>query len=199
MRRVKCFMLEPTEKIDRKLRRYSRDNTPDCCPTNPGQYSYHNASVPLDVATKDEDTQWPHDDPRWPKMCKCGYEFKDSDNWQLFTETVWRRTDTGEETTLRNAPGGAMYFADWYEGMKWACGPDGKSLCVVLPNGRTWMIDSRANNCTLPNDNEHKCWVRHGTPPEITVDKAGLTCGAGAGSILSGDYHGFLRNGFLED
>jgi hypothetical protein len=61
------------------------------------------------------------------------------------------------------------------------------------------MIDSRASNCTLPNDREHKCWIRHGTPPDLTVDKNGKTCAAGAGSIQLGNYHGFLRNGHLEE
>jgi hypothetical protein len=41
----------------------------------------------------------------------------------------------------------------------------------------------------------HKCWIRHGKAPLITVDKNGVTCGAGTGSIAAGDYHGFLRNG----
>jgi hypothetical protein len=45
------------------------------------------------------------------------------------------------------------------------------------------------------NPRPHKCWVRHGEPPNHTVDKRGNTCGAGAGSILSGSYHGFLRDG----
>lgn len=72
-------------------------------------------------------------------------------------------------------------------------------LIVVLPGGHHWDIDSRASNCTLPEDDDHKCWIRHGTPPEITVDKNGNTCSAGSGSIMMGGYHGFLRNGYLED
>jgi hypothetical protein len=39
--------------------------------------------------------------------------------------------------------------------------------------------------------------VKHGTAPNLHVDKAGLTCQAGAGSILCGNYHGFLHNGEL--
>ena len=99
---------------------------------------------------------------------------------------------------------GDMYFADWHfhdengkcVGNGWTnC--DGKHLHVVLPNGHHWDVDGRASNCTLPNDTTHRCWVRHGEPPNVTVDKAGQTCQAGAGTILSGDYHGFLRNGEL--
>jgi len=60
------------------------------------------------------------------------------------------------------------------------------------------MIDSRASNCTLPDDNVHKCWVRHGEAPNFTVDKNGATCAAGAGSIQTSNWHGFLRNGVFE-
>lgn len=71
---------------------------------------------------------------------------------------------------------------------------DGPCLCVQTPGG-TWNIDSRASNCTMPYDYEHRCWIRHGEPPNITVDKAGKTCSAGGGSIQCGSYHGFLQYG----
>lgn len=73
---------------------------------------------------------------------------------------------------------------------------DGLHLCVQCPGG-SWNIDSRASNCTMPYDYEHRCWIWHGDPPVITVDKNGVTCQAGAGSILVGQYHGFLRGGVL--
>lgn len=73
---------------------------------------------------------------------------------------------------------------------------DGPHLWVQTPGG-VWCIDSRASNCTMPYDYEHRCWIRHGEPPDVTVDKAGTTCSAGAGSIQCGDYHGFLQNGSL--
>lgn len=107
-------------------------------------------------------------------------------------------------------PVGAMWFADFYldapkrlypdgETHNWVhAGPDGHILIVNTPGGH-WIIDSRASNCTLPHDDEHRCWVRHGEVPNITVDKNGLTCSAGAGSIQCGSYHGFLRNGKLVD
>ena len=53
---------------------------------------------------------------------------------------------------------------------------DGKHLIVMLPNGRIQDCDSRASNCTKKNDKTHRCWVRHGTPPDITIDKDGETC-----------------------
>ena len=92
---------------------------------------------------------------------------------------------------------GCMYWADWYpENMNWD-NHKGAHLIVVLPNGDHWNIDSRASNCTMKEDRTHRCWCRHGEPPSITVDKKGHTCRAGAGSIMSGNYHGFLRNGIL--
>lgn len=103
---------------------------------------------------------------------------------------------------------GAIWFAEhddtWcYSG--WTnC--DGKHLMVCLPNKRHWDVDSRASNCTLKDEGKHRCWVRHGTPPVIHVDKNGITCRAGAGSIQSYGapsagipaWHGFLTNGFLQ-
>lgn len=90
---------------------------------------------------------------------------------------------------------GCLYWVDDYRGRcsaRWTnC--DGRHLHGVLPNGHRWDIDSRASNCGSPDDTEHRCWVRHGEPPNVHVDKNGLTCTAGAGSILAGDYHGFLH------
>ena len=50
---------------------------------------------------------------------------------------------------------------------------------------------------TGPYGLAHRCWCRHGEPPNITVDKNGPTCPAGAGSIQCNDWHGYLRNGEL--
>jgi hypothetical protein len=74
-------------------------------------------------------------------------------------------------------------------------GLDDRSLFVILPNRKEWAIDERATNCTLPKDNNHRCWIRTGEPPVITAGKKGPTCAAGAGSIRAGDYHGFLEDG----
>ena len=90
---------------------------------------------------------------------------------------------------------GAMYFADWYQRK----GPDGHHLIVRTPGG-LWHVDGRASNCTRKGDDLHRCWVRHGEAPNVTVDKNGDTCECGC-SIGQGegyrDYHGFLRNGEL--
>jgi len=196
-----CFFLEPTGRIQRYFRRYA-DGPP--CPISG---SYHNALVPLDViAEVHNERGWlavqehpPHTDPGWPKACQCGYMFEETDSWQVFTDKIFRRVDTAYETPLRDAPPGAMWNADCLgESMQ---GPDGLSLMVRLPNGRDWLIDGPASNCTKPGDSSHRCWCRHGVPPMITVDKVSppgwSTCSAGAGSIQAGDYHGFLRDGTL--
>lgn len=75
--------------------------------------------------------------------------------------------------------------------------PCERHLHVVTPDGHWWDIDGRAGNCTMKDDKVHHCWVRHGEPPLVTVDKQGVTCSAGAGSIQSSNWHGFLKDGEL--
>jgi len=161
-----------------------------------GGHGYHDASVHL--CDGDEPAKPDRNDPRWPTKCAhCDYVFTPADQWQVFPESLYRAAD-GTIMTLRSAPAGAMWFADWMPN-DWK-GPDGHSLMVKTPGG-DWGVDMRASNCTRPDDKVHKCWVRHGDPrtANVTVDKNGDTCNAGAGSILCGAYHGFLRGGFLED
>jgi hypothetical protein len=73
---------------------------------------------------------------------------------------------------------------------------DGTHLFGVLPTGYQWDMDSRASNCTLPNERAHRCWTKTGSPEAGTLDvgKGGHTCAAGAGSIDAPGWHGFLRN-----
>lgn len=154
----------------------------------------------------------PRDDSRWPTLCICSFPFTPDDAWQLFSRQLYRRTDTGEVMTVEEAPVGALWNAWWMadvagkhavkDGVEvggWLfANPDGLVIMCKTPGGE-WCIDSRANNCTMPNDNNHHCWVRHGTPPDLHVDKNGATCQAGAGSIQCRGYHGFLHNGHLTD
>lgn len=166
--------------------------------------SYHDADVVIGQITASEvsDTSgddMPHDDPRWPLVCSCGYGFAETDEWQFNRIPLYRRSDNGELITLRRAPVGAMWFAPWMsDNPEWQ-GPDGQTLVVQLPGNHGWIVDSRCSNCGSPQDNVHKCWVRHGVPPDITVDKNGHTCNAGAGSIAIPGWHGFLQNGYLVD
>ena len=112
-------------------------------------------------------------------------------------EHEYRRTDTGETMTLSQAPPGAMWDATWWHDDPGMTGWDGRALVVRTPGKHDWPIDARASNCGSPGDNQHKCWCRHGEPPNITVDKNCHTCIAGAGSISYPDYHGMLTNGEL--
>lgn len=109
----------------------------------------------------------------------------------------WRNPQTAEEKQWPHLFGvGAMWHAVWYpKNFEWS-NENGPHLIVMTPGGE-WDIDSRASNCTMRHDRLHRCWVRHGQAPLVTVDKAGLSCHAGAGSIQCGSYHGFLRAGVL--
>jgi hypothetical protein len=183
-------------------------------------------AVPLSYETDERMTSgdlFPHDDARWPRACACGYEFKEVDMWQLSVDRLYRRIDTSEEMRLHEFPPGAMWFADWMlvEGTDHYRGPDGHCLVARLPDRSDWCVDGRANNCDSPCTNcraaynahtfkagtcmkyedarPHKCWIRHGDPRTgvVTVDKDGVTCNAGAGSIATSKWHGFLRGGML--
>lgn len=203
---VRCFWLEPTDRVARALRRYSDHQKLPPCTVG----SYHNAKTPIEEGparrnekgylTEELDPAPPHDDPRWPVACACGYAFANTDSWQLFTNLLYRRSDTSALVTLVDAPAGAMWDAWWYRWHEGAFGfwapVDGINLVVKTPGG-DWYVDGRCSNCTMPEDDTHRCWVRHGTPPNVTVDKNGKTCAAGAGSIQVGAYHGFLQNGEL--
>jgi hypothetical protein len=69
---------------------------------------------------------------------------------------------------------------------------------ITLPCGHTFDAGHRASNCTKPEDRLHRCWVVEGKFPNASLTKNGLTCAAGAGSILCHcGWHGFLQNGVL--
>jgi hypothetical protein len=116
-----------------------------------------------------------------------GGEYEPRRNW---------RSNRDEEGKPFPAPkegeGGRCRFVD-------RPGKDGRVLICRLPDRTDWVIDSRANNCTLPLDDKHWCWVREGRPEDgtLNIGKGGRTCSAGAGSIATGGYHGFLRHGRL--
>jgi hypothetical protein len=209
MPRIKCFLLDPNGRTLVSLRRYRSIKNRDECPAGNG--SCHNASVPIEEEQTERDKEGhiinglkpmpPRDDPRWPKQCHyCGYAFQESDDWQRDIDTIYRRTDTGEEMTIREAPVGAMWYAPWLD--RFHVPQDDKGNLMVKTPGGDWAIDSQSSNCTMKDDRrqeKHHCWIRHGIAPNITVDKQGITCSAGAGSIQCNSYHGFLRSGYLED
>lgn len=208
---VKCFLITGTGVFRQHLRRYSSEHSVPC-PAMPGKYSYHNADglelprITLKLEPDPEDGALcyelnptplpPPGDPRWPAKCdKCAYAFKGDDEYQIFEDEVYVDA-AGKEFSLREPVAGMMWDAWWFgDDMK---GPDGKCLVAVTPDLWEWMIDGPCSNCTMPTDRgpfatAHRCWVRHGAPPDLIVDKNGRTCAAGAGSIQTNHaYHGFL-------
>lgn len=176
-----CFLAERTDRARESLRRYARLDAP--CPATG---AYHNASVDLgtDVPFAGEYNgsgrdDFPHDDPRWPTACACGYAFAEIDTWQHNLDRLYR-DGGGRLFTLRDAPPGAMWDAQWAAD-HWH-GNDGRCLYVKLPDGSDWCVDG-------PAANSDTGWQRTGEPPRITATP----------SIDSGGYHGFLQNGVLTD
>lgn len=201
---MKAFFITPVALAAMSLRRFEDG----ACSAMPGSYSYHNVSVPLGQV--DEPLRPPEDryervspsaedfagDPRWPIACACGRVFTDAASRQANRTRLYAGAPDGQLYTLGEAPIGAMWDAWWMSSYR--KGEDGICLIVKTPGG-DWCVDDRASNCTKPDDDVHRCWVRHGDPRcgVVHVDKSGDTCAAGAGSILIGGYHGFLHNGEL--
>lgn len=113
----------------------------------------------------------------------------------------YRRSDTGDEIALKDAPVGAMWNAPWMTGMEITL-ENGEKICLVVrtPFRHDWMPGLGAHNCTRKGE-DHDCWCIHGTPPRLTANKTPLpgrsTCQAGAGSIAHSGWHGFLTDGYL--
>lgn len=224
----RVFFLEASGKQRIGLRRYRSPDGEDSKKCS-GRMSYHNKVVWIGEAAEQKDSDGyiqsvsPDvyaDDPRWPAQCDCGYVFDPADpadKDQVFSRTIYRRTDNGQEMILDEAPAGAIWNAWWMlRGDADRAGPDGMYLMCKMPGDYDWAIDGRASNCDSPckhcgkpyhvhpieghhyeDARPHKCWIRQGTLPNITVGKNGITCGAGAGSIVVPGWHGFLINGEL--
>lgn len=199
-----CFWVERTGEAEVSLRRYSEADTP--CPA--GARSYHNAVVPIGRVPLDErpdgtysgnDDSVPHDDPRWPTACACGYAFAETDAWQVNHDAVYGAD--GREWPARSLPPGAMLDARWSPAA-WK-GPDGLGLTVVLPEGPYvegetdtrgwwWNVDGPSND-GAGNLNAH-AWTRTGDPKAVPP-----TISATPSINAVGRYHGFLTNGVLTD
>jgi len=187
---VKCFMIEDTGRARVFLRRYVGEGK--CESTRVG---YHNVQklVGVHPNPKGEDGCWhgvPAEqlgvvDADWPTACECGYQFTDEDVRQVFCDQLYAGTHPEQgpiETTLDDAPAGAIWRASWYEQHTDYTGPDGLALVCMLPGNHPWHIDGPAMDGGR--------WTRTGTPPALTVRP----------SILVNNpppYHGFLTDGEL--
>lgn len=210
--RIKCFFIEPTGDCEVELYRSSDYRVKMVCP-NSSYGGGHFTAVMFGVE-KDHDENGEviaggtlsskqvqrYGLDKFPTQCACGYRYTDSDEYGHRRKSIYMRRDNSSvRYTLRDAPVGAMYFATWYEKYPEWCGLDGHALVVKVHGSQDWHVDGRASNCTKPDDSVHKCWCRHGDPStgEVTVDKNGNTCSAGAGSLMLRDWHGFLTAGWL--
>lgn len=232
---TKVFWLERTDRVKVWLRRYRSDcpkgkKTATWTETCEAQLLLH-ANAPAREWGRWQWRKWgktrrrywhqfnskiKKSDHRWARMrCeRCGGKFDRGDPKQLWADHLFRGAPDKKLYTLRDAPIGAMWDAEWLHdaGGAWT-GPDGLSLHVRTPGG-DWCVDSQASNCTQTQDVDvpgkpgwkrftrtHYCWIRHGDPRtgNVHVDKNGNTCSAGGGSIAIGKYHGFLNQGYLTD
>lgn len=177
---IKCFWLEPTEFVEKTLRRFRFTDRGYC----PSGRSGCDASVVLGRCAKsdcpsDHGDVWPHDDPWWPKKCAyCGQQFNDGDEWQFNPHLLYRREDTGDLVTLHAAPVGAMWHARIPHWDRFKRNSDGINLVVRTPGG-DWMVDGPSSN--------GNGWERTGQVPNVTATP----------SIIVGPYHGWLRDGLL--
>ncbi len=186
MNEVQCFWSAPLPRMRLDLRRFvwSTDLESKC----PGPFGYHTKSLVIGEidrplpnydepnAHECELENIPHDDARWPKHCDCGFEFRDSDPWQLNAHRLYE--GAGMIFILPEAPVGAMWDA-WWMGNQWK-GPDGIHLAVKTPGGE-WLVDG-------PSANGGPGWTRNGEIPNVSASP----------SILMSNYHGFLTGGILK-
>lgn len=182
MEAIRCFLVVPTNRAERELRRHARTAGPGCAATG---FPYHHAARPIEdgvvVPSADGSTivdgDWPHEDTRWPRVCACGYVFAPEDEWRVAVSRLWRVPETGEEFPLRDAPVGAMWFADWFR-LK---GPDGHALVVMTPAG-PWLVERPTADGIF--------YARTGEPPHVTVEQLVVVPGPVP-------FRGWLREGLL--
>lgn len=195
--RIKCFMLEPTGRVARWLRRFQDAGGLDVRLCEPS--GYHNAMVRIEDGPllphdggcySTSPLTWEEDDPRWPEKCDhCDYHFVGLRGGQLFYQQLWRAPD-GKEYVVHEgdlmvgvkAPPGAMWLSYYTPGL--AGQYKHKPALYVMTPGGVWCVDG-------PSYRGGKCgpgWDRTGTPPLVTA----------APSIhFPGRYHGWLRSGEL--
>jgi hypothetical protein len=155
-------------------------------------------AIPNDPCDTYSLSQYAADNPVWAIKCnQCdAVPPEDADR-----SSKWSSKLPQYDTPSGEAEAGDLYWVDEKCAEEGYCphgwtNCDGKHLNGVTPDLWHWDMMSRASNCTLREDTLHRCWVVHNNDGVIHVDKAGLTCQAGAGSIVSPKgWHGFLHNG----
>lgn len=184
-----CFWVEDTGEVELTLRRYADG---PC-----GDRSYHNAVAPIGraAAARSEEgylealpVEAYAGDERWPPVCSCSRPFTDEDPWQVNQRPIYRARD-GREWVDDKLPPGAMFDALWSR--PWGVGADGIALTVVLPpdsedsRSHWWHVDGPARG--EGQEPKPNAWTRTGDPKAEppTVDANP--------SILTNDYHGYLR------
>lgn len=196
---IEAFLLTNTDRAFRWLRRCVLGSKCD------GPFKYHNAysgrieDGPLITSEEGyigtSPMQWPRDDPRWPKACGCGYEFKPDDYWHLMFEPIHLMPDGREvcfhESQLDGvelAPLGSMRLTKSYTRH---VGPDGLMCAMMIPDNKdgsgrcAWVMEMGTGHNDGP-------WTRTGTPPKVTARPSILinkTDGSG--------FHGWLTDGVL--
>lgn len=206
---VDCFWLKSTGRMKISLRRFTfGDRGRDCPKGNRG----HNANADIDLEitrqTRIEPDGWeilmqvdeslhpPRDDPRWPTVCEsCGEPFQDDDEWQVNQKEIYE-SEGGKMYAFRGygdkSAAGALFDCWWLHGRKTIkngktytyVGQDNIALVGICPNGFAWEIDGPSAN--------GNGWTRTGDPREPKTLSV-------TPSIVAGDYHGYLTNGFFTD
>jgi len=178
-----------------------------------GDRGYHDGVIHLADSDRIEDFELggdPSDHPAqcWPDHCDaCGAARPaglPSHAFQVFHSRLYEAPDRTIVEERAMSPGDCFHSTWTHDDKTGACwywdDCSEPHLNVVLPHGGSWDVMSRANNCDRKEDRRHRCWCAHGDPSRgelVTVDKVGVTCGAGGGSILSRGYHGVLQRSIL--
>lgn len=194
---IALFIVQPTGRCRLSLRRFRHRDQP--------AGHFHDASVVIDEdasVTPDRpdgtkpvtDHRVPHDDPRWPTACACGYEFAicdcgqpgcvAEDSWQV-NELDWH-AGGGQRFAWGvgswDGPPGAVMRTLWRDV---AGRPPAWHIC--LPNGTWWNTNDRSSG---DGNQIGPYWDVTGTAPLITVSPSINDQG-------SRPWHGWIRNGEL--
>lgn len=189
-----CFWTEPTGKAVLYFRRFTFKADDPCPESEQGhsaskRYAVRKLRLTPEGMIEALSVNRYRTRPEWPKKCDlCGKRFSKKAQWQVNQEPIYVRPDTGETWERRELPVGAMYHG-WWSPKNWT-GSDGIALHVILPRAdgspdHAWNVDGPATS------GGH--WTRTGDPKAVptTVDANP--------SILTSEYHGYLRNGVLTD